>query len=171
MRNFIIIAAVVVLGILIAIFGFGGDNTNSPDLGNHAPGDSIEGEYSISEIMALGEPYQCLINKSDESGSVEGVVLVSGQNARAFFTLSAANLESSFNSNFIITGGTSYVWTSISPLGFKLPEVKTTDKGASAAEQASILGTEDKEQMKCEVAEPNDDSFKLPAGVSFQEVS
>lgn len=170
MRNFIIIAAVVVLGILIAIFGFGGSNTNSPDLGTHTPGDPIEGEYTISEIMALNEPYQCIIKKSDESGSVDGVVLVSGENVRAFFTLSAANLESSFNSNFIVTGGVSYVWTSLSSLGFKLPAVKSTSKSASLAEKASILGIEDKEQMKCEVAEPNDDSFKPPAGISFQEV-
>ncbi|HEY4516237.1 MAG TPA: hypothetical protein VJH67_03575 [Candidatus Paceibacterota bacterium] len=167
MRNFITIAVIVIIIVLIAIFGLGGGEATPNQSNNEG---AVEGEYSIKEIMAKGEAYQCFIKKGDASGSVDGVVLVSGENARAFFTLSAENLESSFNSNFIVTGGVSYIWTSISPLGFKLPAVNSTRGSSSAAEQASIIGLTDKENMKCEPTEPNEDSFKLPVGINFQEV-
>lgn len=166
LKKFIIVAIIVLVGVALFIF------KNKEVVVDTTPvnSDKLEGRYSIREIMDLGKSYECRIQKNDPNASVEGIILISGNNARGFFTLKADNLESSFDSHFIITGDVSYIWTSLSSLGFKLPAVKSTSKGASPAEQASIIGIEDKEDYKCATAEPSEDSFKLPAGVSFQEV-
>ena len=126
----------------------------------------ISGDYTIESIMKIGRPYKCSFLKSDGSSQVSGILQMAENKLRGDFDL--ITTATSFASHFIVIEDIAYTWTSLEPIGYKGPVAKSASKNASPAEQAQIVGTQDRINYKCEPWLNMDNSFfETPPGVTF----
>ena len=157
-------------GVILAILVIFGWNyyKNIPEIPTVGADGKIVGSYSIVGIETLGKPYECSFSKSDGSSKVTGTIRIAESKFRGDFDINVAS--TSFASHFIITNNTTYTWTSLGPIGYKIPVAKSASQNASPQEQAQIIGTEDKEDYNCSSWDTDTSAFELPSGINFSEL-
>lgn len=161
-----IILGVLVVIVLVFIFGREGGVPVAKEDG------SIEGEYSIKNIMDLGKPYECSFAKTDGASSITGGLRISEGKVRGDFDITLQALDGgSFASHLIVNDGYSYSWTSIQPVGYKAKIVDNSMNSDEEAEQAQLVGIEDKVPYKCVPWNVDLTAFELPKGVQFSEIT
>ncbi len=165
-QKIVIIIGVIVVIALVVIFGGQGSKPVAREDG------SIEGEYSIKNIMDLGKPYECTFNKSDGASSVTGALRIHEGKVRGDFDIHLEALDGgSFASHLIINEGYSYNWTSIQPIGFKSKIVEKSASSDEEVDQAQIIGVGDKVAYKCVPWNADLTAFNLPPGIQFSELT
>lgn len=166
-RNIIILA--IVIAVIGAIFFFTkGGFSGSPVVNKDG---AIKGDYSLQSIIALNTPYECSFSKGDASSNIAGAVRIAEGKARADFDIEIKETElKSFASHLLIRDNLAYVWTSIQPTGFKGKIAESTEKNASPAEQAQIIGLKDKINYTCSPWNLNLTVFEIPSGITFLDL-
>lgn len=120
----------------------------------------IDGEYSLSEIIALDESYKCEFEREDDESSVEGEIFTApGPKVRGDFEIKSTAVESPFQSHFIIKSGVIYTWTSLLNVGFKSLFVSTS---------TSVLNTDEKMKYECSQVPLDQTKFDLPSEIIFK---
>jgi len=169
MRNqiisWLIIVAMVVLGIFIYIYG------NKPQIPVVGEDGKISGNYAIAGIMRLGKPYVCTFERADDTSKIAGVIHTDGQKIYGEFRIKTDLVKDNFSSFLVVKDEKAYVWTSLQNAGYESPVAKSANKNASPVEQAQIVGLRDKILYKCEPWQDTDNSvFELPAWITFSEL-
>jgi hypothetical protein len=124
---------------------------------------------SIKELMARNEPLSCTFVRDQAGTRVNGSIVVYNQDVRGDFDIEGGP-SGSFASHFIVKDGTSYIWTSLAPIGFKKPVAKTSGTSASPEDQASIVGINDKVDYSCTPWNADLTRFNLPSGITFSDL-
>jgi len=143
---------------------------------------SIRGSYTIEDILSIGTPYECIFRKSDATSQVNGTVRMTENMVRGDFDIevqtastnwgdASGDNRAAFASHFISKEGTTYTWTSLQNIGYKMPIVDSALNNASQAEQAQIVGFKDKVDFACTVWNANLTVFELPSGITFSELT
>jgi hypothetical protein len=169
MKNKIIFLVVGIL-VVIAIYTFskGGVLTNSIVVNEDG---SIEGEYSVMDIMTLNRPYECTFNKTDGASHISGAIKTAEGKVRADLDIELrAEDGGNFASHFIMRDDMTYVWTSLQAVGYKAEIADSADKNASPIEQAQIVGLKDKIAYKCSPWNATLNLFDLPSGITFLDL-
>jgi hypothetical protein len=131
---------------------------------------SVAGNYSIKQIMSLGNSYVCTFEKSDETSVVVGTIHTNSKNIYGEFRILTSVLETEFNSYLLTQGNESYVWTSLQPVGQKSKVAKSANINATPEEQTQIIGKTDKVDYDCKPWEEDKTVFEVPSWINFVEV-
>jgi len=161
------IAAVIILIIIFVIVAKKGGT------GNISKGENgqLKGEYSLQDIINLKNPYECTFMKNDGASNLSGHVRIAESKVRADLDIEyRAQDGGNFASHFIMMDGLSYIWTSLQSVGYKAKIAESSGKRSSPADQAQILGLDDKMDYNCAPWNADLNAFKLPQGITFLEV-
>ena len=123
-----IITGVVVLGGIIWVFYTGPQKEVEGLPGRQdAQGEIGQVSGSMKDLVALNRPLECTFNLDTQYASSKGTVFVADGNVRGNFTISITAMNNSSLEAFMIADQTtSYVWSSLSTQGFKVPLNKNT---------------------------------------------
>jgi hypothetical protein len=154
-RTIVILIALIV--VVIAIVAW----RKNPQVAVNDDG-TVNGEYSIEDIIDLDRNLQCDLRKSDSSSNVVGSVVTSGGKARGDFDITTESVDMPFASHFIIDDDTIYSWTSLANVGYKSTVDRNTAPGG-------VVGVKDKAPLSCREWNADLTRFLLPSGINFQE--
>jgi len=136
----------------------------------------VNGNYSISNIMRLGEPYLCIFQKSDANSQIEGGVFI-GTTTKDIYaeydiTMSTSTSAKQFSGFTLLKDGKAYTWTSLANIGSVSKESKSAVAGKSVAAQAQMIGRNDKMNYKCRPQKNgiNESFFTIPNWITFSEI-
>jgi hypothetical protein len=117
-------------------------------------------------LTRRGGDWQCTFNVENQISQSSGTVYVSGQTLRGDFASQVPQLNQTIDSHMIQNNGAVYVWTSLSPQGFKTEAAISTPGGAAEFQDqgVDINQTYDYNCMPWTV---DNSKFELPAGVTF----
>jgi len=157
---FIVALILVALGIRVYIIY--SNRTVAPIV--NADG-TIKGNYSVESIRLTGKNYQCVFTKSDDASKITGTLQITQNELRGDFDLTLN--DKNFASHLIETGDTAYTWTSLEPIGLKSPIIKSITQNSSPADQAELVGTQDKMDFTCSPWNVDTKVFEIPTGITF----
>ncbi len=132
---------------------------------------SINGKYSIEGILGLGRAYECSFAKADNTSEVNGTIFTDGKQVYGEFNIDTQIINQSFQSFLVIKENTTYSWTSLQPVGYKAPVVKSASVNTSPQNQAQLVGTADLVDYSCKPWTNIDaKKFELPTNVTFVDL-
>ena len=122
----------------------------------------------FSTFITSGGSLFCRINSYNYNTNTKGTVYVDGGKIRANMTLDYQGTK--INASVIVRDGYSYVWSGLSPSGFKVAtnatKGNTTLEGKAYSWNADLVGDYD-----CQAWTSVDQSvFAVPSNIQFQEI-
>lgn len=165
-----IIVAVVVLGGAAAflLMPQAGAPTSGASSQNTVAGQNSDGAItgSLADLLNRGGDWQCIFNVKNEVSESSGTVYVSGQTLRGDFVSAVPQLNQDIDSHMIQKDGSVYVWTSLSPQGFKSAATIGTPDGTTAFSQQGI-DINQQYAYNCTPWTVDASQFELPEGITF----
>ncbi|MBX9765580.1 hypothetical protein K2X83_02975 [Patescibacteria group bacterium] len=165
-----IIAAVLIVGGAAAFFVMNSSgNPGFPESGSdittrvNQPG-AYNG--SLADLTRRGGDWQCTFTVENQVAQSSGTVYVSGQKLRGDFSSLVPQLNQTIDSHMIQDNGAVYVWTSLSPQGFKTETAISTPGGAAAFQEQGV-DVNQAYDYNCVPWTVDPSKFELPAGVTF----
>jgi len=155
------IAVIVIALVFLGYKYFGGDN--GANLG------TSETAVSIKDLMDRKEPLTCTFAINRDGATVNGGIIVYGKDVRGDFDITGTPVGN-IASHFIVKDGVSYTWTSLANVGYKKAATESAGGSASAEDQASIVGVNDKVDYTCTAWNADLTRFNLPSGITFTEL-
>lgn len=169
----IILAVVIVAGAGFLLFG----NSNSSSEGDvmMKEGDSMmqkeEGAFSgnLMDLAKRGGNYKCTFAHEFDAAQSSGTVYVAGDKIRGDFTSEVVAANLTVESHMIQSGGYTYMWSPMTPNGFK---AKTTTEGGSgsAAPSGQYADLTQEYAYNCSSWSVDQSMFELPSGIQFVEI-
>lgn len=164
-----------VVGIIVAVVVLGGaaaflmmNQGGAPVAQNVEGGGNTEGAItgSLSDLLSRGGDWQCTFSVKNEVSESSGTVYVSGQTLRGDFISAVPQLNQDIDSHMIQKDGSVYVWTSLSPQGFKSAATIGTPDGTTAFSQQGI-DINQQYAYNCTPWTVDPAQFELPEGITF----
>ncbi len=118
------------------------------------------------------DAYECTVNQyidEEMTQTTKGLVYVYNGNISGSFETDAMGMN--ITSSLIVRDGYSYTWSNMSPVGYKVAVVESTETNTS--QEISGTYSWNAEQIgdyECELWEIDMTKFDLPQGISFQEI-
>ena len=168
----IIIVVVAVIILLILLMGRGEDKTPTgqenvaSESSNPAPQNESSFSGTFQELAMRGGDYMCTFDSGAAGGNVSGTMYVSGKNIRGTFKTTGAG---AVESNMVMDGNYSYVWTSAYPQGFKTKIDQTASTQTSASSGQNSVDANAKYDYKCQSSKVDAAMFTLPMNIVFNE--
>lgn len=167
-----VVAAVVVLGAaaLYFVMNPGMQSGMNADTGSNAEQKKMSGDGafsgSLADLLGRGGDWQCTFTSESDVANSSGTVYVSGAKLRGDFASVVPQLNQTIDSHMIQSDGYVYVWTSLTPQGFK---AKTTIGTPDGTTQFQGQGVDINQQYNynCAPWAVDGSKFELPAGVTF----
>lgn len=152
-----------------------GDNQSSTT----TPSQSQESSsFSIRDLIAQNIPQKCLYSGSDEEGSFESEILISGKKFKQIIKYKSAQGEEDINS--ISDGEYVYTWGKHATSGDFAIKMKAdfdqktspeTPSDDSSDGEISSVDLDSDFQGKCSPTIVSDADFKIPSDVKFEDYS
>ncbi len=163
-----IIAAVVIVGGTAAFFMMNQQpNTEGTEVAqNQATATDGAFSGSLADLMGRGGDWQCTFNVENQVSKSSGTVYVSGEKLRGDFASRVPQLNQTIDSHMVQSGGYVYVWTSMTPQGFKTKSAIGTPDGTTAFNDQGI-DINQQYAYTCTPWTADAALFELPAGVTF----
>lgn len=174
----------VAIGVVVAIaaaavyayMSFSPGNANAPEnttseestASDSASTESENITGSIGDLLSRIGSWRCTFESSTDVANSSGEVLVSNQRLRGNFMSEVTVVNQTVESHMIQDDGYVYVWTSLSPQGYK---TKTASGTADGSTQFSGQGVDIHQQYSynCLPWTVDESVFTLPSGVTFIE--
>lgn len=165
----IIIALVVIGGGVVITTQLGGQD-------DEAYMETAEGDVpssfagSMYGLLSLHKNITCTFERTDEQGSVDGTVYVSGEHVRGDFTLSTA--EASFEGHMIRDEQYVYTWAD-TPFGQFASKIDYTKTDVDTLEEQAQTnyGLNDEADYNCVPWEVDQSKFVVPEDVEFSDMT
>src|SRR3989344_390210 len=124
---------------------------------------------SILSLLGTGRNTECSFSRSDENGTTNGHVYLSGDKMYGEFMTSADGQD--FDAYVINDGEYSYTWSSASEQGTKLKisDVEATESAEDRNEASQTL--EEDVDLKCKGWSVDNSKFVPPADVEFVDLT
>lgn len=126
---------------------------------------------SIRSLLALGTNSVCTISGTNEMGTVNGTVYISGQMMRGDFTMTQSG--KAMESHMIRNGNTVYAWTGTQGAKMTMDmanENATSSAGENRNANANVA-LDQKVDYSCSPWTKDDTKFAVPTTVNFVDVS
>lgn len=142
--------------------------TNNPQ-GTSSANYGYGKKIPFSEFMKEGKPYTCRTNQAIENIQTTGTVYLSDQMIRGNFTSFAQGMT--INSSLIIRDGYAYIWSGMTPSGFK---VATTDPASVKSSTGNSSFSWDADTITDYTCEPwtsvDSSVFTIPTNIEFANI-
>lgn len=130
-----------------------------------------ENKTSITELFQKGNDLKCSYSsKSDESGTAEVTVYISGKKMRADSSGTSSD-GVVFKSSMILNDDYLYVWTPDEKTGVKMPVAKSEADKEAWKGNATYLDPEQKVDYKCGDWVTDQTVFVLPKEIKFEDMT
>ncbi len=123
---------------------------------------------SIADLLSRGGDWKCTFDVDNQTSHSSGTVYVSGAKVRGDFTSQVPQVSQTVESHMIQNEGYVYVWTPLSPSGFKTkatigtPDASTKFKGQG-------VNIDQAYAYDCAPWTADQSLFAPPAGITFME--
>lgn len=164
---------ILIIIALIAAAGIGYKFIAKPALKNESTVAKIENsktkvKSSLKQMLGMGKNVSCEMAASEEQGLISGRVNIAGSKMMADFKM-ADGMGKMMDSHMINDGEYTYIWSSAAPSGTKIKNDSVSQAGTGKDTNSF---DEDKEvDMDCSDWSPSSDSFKVPDGIEFLDMS
>ncbi len=172
--SILIVVAVAVAGYFI----YNSNNTQSGEE-SHVAGhhESVESEnhaeesgkkMAFAQFIKQGGSYECTVNQYVENIESKGHVFIDGGRIRSEYSVDYQG--TSMEGSVIIKDGFAYTWSSMMPMGIKVP-VKNDEVNVDAGAKGTYNWNADQiGDYECNAWKVDESKFTLPAGINFQEL-
>lgn len=130
-------------------------------------------KMAFSEFLKQDKgAYQCAVNQyldEEMTQSTQGTVFINAGNISGTFETNVGAM--SITSSMIVKDGFSYTWSNMSPIGYKVAIVESTE--VNTDQEMSGTYSWNAQQIgdyNCEVWDVDMTKFDLPQGISFQAI-
>jgi hypothetical protein len=131
------------------------------------PGEKVTG--SPEELAKKGGQYKCTFSIKDPNTESSGTIYIDGKKFRGDFTSYIKVVNQSAESHSISDGDFSYSWTSVSPIGYKVPLIDNGNGAGSGAMSGSLSMNGANSSWNCVVEKFGSEKFALPADIKFMQ--
>lgn len=121
---------------------------------------------SLADLIGRGGDWQCTFDVASGVANSSGTVYVSGEKLRGDFSSMVPQLNQTIDSHMIQNDGYVYVWTSLTPQGFKAKTTIGTPDGTTAF-QGQGVDINQQYDYNCTRWAADASVFELPRGVTF----
>lgn len=145
-----------------------------PSSGLQAPSATnvgFSGSGTLEDLLKRGGDYRCSITSDVQGTITQGTVYVTsgGKNIRGDFSTMVPQVGMNVESHMIQRDGYVYVWSSMSPQGFKAKSTTTGGSGSAATSGSVSIDYSTRMTYHCDAWQVNNSLFTLPAGITFVE--
>ncbi len=163
-----IVGLIIIIAISLVGFLFlGNKTTHAPTIGT-APavpsgGNTKQGQ-SLRALVEANKPVACTFASTTASGTESGTMYIANGMVAGDFTIQSAN--GNIDAHMITKDSTSYVWTSMSSVGFKSSvSTEASNKTTRGVDYNSTMN------YKCTVWTPDAKKFDMPKSITFTSTS
>ncbi|MDP2704879.1 MAG: hypothetical protein U1D31_01910 [Patescibacteria group bacterium] len=170
-------ALMYLVGGIVVIGGIGTYMISQPTLQDAAEvreqaSGKATGKMSMKDLIAANISQKCTVDESNDVSQSSGVVYVANGKLRGDFQSMASGMT--VQSHMIADGEYSYVWTSATNQGFKMPV--SAQESAAVSDTSGTQGQQSVDYNQqlgyaCEPWTADANTFSLPSGVTFTDMS
>ncbi len=167
----VVAVAIVVVGGYVLITKKNTDTTTASDTATVQEGSAMPNgkKMAFAEFIKKGGSYECSVTQNVQNIASNGHVFIDGERIRGEFTTSVAG--QTIDSSMITKDGMAYVWSSMAPMGMKMPVVKNqNDTSAQPMSGSYSFNAEQIGDYDCNEWKVDESKFALPSGITFQDL-
>lgn len=136
---------------------------NNSMSGTQMPQTTVQnGPMSLQSLVAAGAPVTCTFSTTTAQGEETGTMYIASGMVAGDFTMSGGT-QGTIDAHMIIENQTSYMWTSMSTMGFK----STVIEQATSSSSNQGVNYNSPMDYSCQPWTVDSTKFNLPANISF----